>query len=295
MPRALVRKFAWGGLNTKAESTGLPMLDCVALQDMRLVGTDLVQRYGMVRVGRLGTDFTALEYNGTDAYCESAIDARVWTLGTKWTLEVVVEPDVTADQGILCAGTTTASCILDISSDNYRFRIWDSGATLTTLTVGAAAASVQSIQITRDGATLSGRINNGTAATATMSATLSTRAPVGNLRVGRDDAANYFDGVIDNLRLYGYVKSSHGDRLVRHPCPRAEYVMADYAAMGTDSDLFDRSRFENHLDAKGATANADALVHSPVPIRALRMGVDADGSRQLLAVGGGKFYIAEVD
>lgn len=296
MPRAPFHNFSWGGLNTKAQATGLPLLECVHLQDMRVVGNDLVERLGIVRIGQFAGSAKAADLDGTNQHFSNEIDLRAWGLGLYWTVELAVEPGTTAGtQGILCPGSTTPAMVLDIFGGNLRLRIWDSGSNLTTVTVGAADTAVQTVQITRSGAVLTTRLNNGTAVTGAMSATLDVLTPVGDLRLGRDDGANYFNGTLDYVRVLSMVKSDHADRLVRHPNPRAEYVLADYDFKQTNALVYDRSRNENHLTVQNAPSEIASLCHDPAPIRALSMGVDEDNRKQLLIASGGLYYLATVD
>lgn len=289
-----VKEFGWSGLNTRANATGLPLLDCVALQDMRVVGTDLVERYGIVRVGQLTGTALAMDFDGVNEHCSNTIDPRVWALGPYFTVEFVMEPDDADAQGILCAGHTTPSMIFDITGGNIRCRVWDSAATLTTITVGAAAAAVQTVQLTRSGATLTTRLNNGTAVTGSMSATLNLRTPVGDLRVARDDGTAYLDGTFDTLNVLSIAKTHHRDRLVRLPNPRSEYVLCAMDFNESAGNLvYDRSRYENHLITQNTPTEVASLCHNPAAVRALSMSADENSRKQLLALAGGKHYLAD--
>ena len=296
--RIPIAKFGWGGLNTKAQTTGLPLLECVALQDMRVVGTDLVQRLGIVRTAQFTGNAKAMDFNGTDEYLSNAIDTRVWALGMYWTVEVAVELDVTTGtQGILTAGHTTPSLILDMTSTNIRCRVWDSAGTATTITVGAASTSVQTVQVTRSAGTISTRLNNGTAVTGSIDSTKVCRTPVGDLRVALDDTTNYMNGTVDYVRAFAYTKTDHNDRLVRHPAPRAGYVLADYDMNGSAGGLvYDRSRYGNHLIAQNSPTEVTSLCHNPAPVRALGMVVDeVSNKKQMLVAAGGLYYLVTVD
>lgn len=296
--RTIPGHFAWGGLNTKASTTGLPLLECVHLQDMRVVGRDIVERLGIDRVAQFAGNYSGYNFVAADseAYYSIAADTRVWTLGLRWTLEMLIEPDTTSGtMGLLTVGHSTQTLVLDITGGDIRCRFWDSGATLTTVTVGAAATSVQSIQVTRDGATLSTRLNNGTAVTGSVSATLLGRAPSGQLRIGLDTTTNFYDGTIDYVRLYDYVKDDHNDRLIREPDPRSRHVMADYGELSGTGIYYDRSRYANHLLVTANSPDAvTSLCHNPAPIRALSMSVDENGRKQLLIMAGGSYYLATV-
>lgn len=292
-------EFSWGGLNTRASATGLPLLECVTLQDMRVVGRDLVQRKGIARVQQMSGNMSAGAFVAASSMMYSnTIDSRVWALGLYWTVEFAMSlTSASGTQGIVTAGHTTPAMIFDVTGGNIRVRVWDSAASSTSITVGAAAASVQTVQLTRSGATLSARLNNGTAVTGTMSATLNVRTPVGDLRVARDDGSNYFGGTFDYLRAFSIVKSNHNDRLVRHPAPRASYVLADYDFKKSAAGLvYDRSRYENHLIGTNTPTETTSLCHNPAPIRGLSQSVDATTNRkQLLVMAGGSYYLADLD
>lgn len=291
-----VHEFSFGGLVTKPSSTGLQPLDLIALQDARIVGTDLVQRLGTVRVAQVTGNMSAVDFDGVNEHYSNAVDTRPWTLGLYWTVEFLMEPDDTDAQGIICVGSTTPAIIFDITSTNIRCRVWDSAGTSTTITVGAAAASVQSVQLTRSTSTLTTRLNNGSAVTGSMSATLNCRTPVGDLRVGRDDGTAYMDGTFDYLRALSIVKSNHNDRLVRLPCPRAEYVLADYDFQESAANLaYDRSRYEAHLIAQNTPAEIATLCHNPAPVRVVSMMPDENDRKSLLVVAGGKYYNSAAD
>lgn len=294
-----IPEFGWGGLNTRAASTGLPLLECVTLQDMRVVGKDLIQRRGIYRVQQLAGTASAMDFvPGSSQYCTTATDVRVWTLGLRWTLEFAMELDTTSGtMGILTVGSGTPALIVDVTGGNIRLRVWDSAASSTTVTVGVAATSVQTVQVTRDGATLTTRLNNGTAVTGTMSATLNVRTPALELRVGRDDSTNYFDGTIDYVRLYSTVRANHADRLIRNPAPRSKHVLADYDFnISAGLLVYDRSRYGNHLVATNTPTEIATLCHNPAPIRGLSQGVDTvTNKKQLLALAGGACYVADLD
>lgn len=295
---AKIPAFGWGGLNTRAQSTGLPLLECVVLQDMRVVGEDLMERLGIVRVAQFTGDQSACHFNGTDEYCDNAVDTRAWSLGLNWTVEVLIEPAVTTGvQGILTVGHTTPAMILDITGGDIRFRVWDTADAATTITVGAAAASIQSVQIVRSGSVVSTRLNNGTAVTGAISDSLAVRAPVGNLRSARDDGNNYFHGTTDYVRLFSYSKANHADRRIRCPNPRASYVRADYDFNISSGGglIYDRSRYQAHLIAQNTPTEIATLCHNPAPVRALSMMTDENNRKQLLILAGGKYYLASVD
>jgi hypothetical protein len=291
--------FGWGGLNTRANATGLPLLECVHLQDMRVVGTDLVQRLGMVRAGQVSGDLKSMDFDSASSeYCSAAVDTRVWTLGLKFSIDVVFNADsVSGARPIFQAGSTTASCSLVIDSSEVRFRFWDSAATQTTLTVASASTGLHTVRVVRDGASLSTFYDGAAGGSTTVEAALLSRAPAGNINVATDNATNFFDGKIDTVVLRTTTASHHRDRLVRAPSPRAEDVTACYDFNESAGNLvYDRSRYENHLITVNTPSEATALCHNPAFVRALSMSVDVTtNKKQILVAAGGKHYLVGVD
>ena len=299
--RSLTKVFGYAGLNTRADATGLPVVHGTVVQDMRVVGKDLEQRLGMVRVGQidLGNKIKGIDCNGTDEYCANAIDTRVWAMGTEFTVEMAVAADTLGDsEAVLTAGSTTPAITIDMSSSKWRVRIVDSADATTTLTStdNASTSGTDTIQITRVGADLTFRLNNSVTSgdTGTMTATTSLKTPVGDLRVGRSGSTEYFDGTIDYLRVFTYAKTDHNDRLIRLPNPRSSYVSCDMNFSYTGTLAYDKSRYENHLIVTGAPSKIASLCHNAAPVRALSMGVDSSFRKQLLIVSGSYYYIAAV-
>jgi len=297
MPRAKPPVFGWSGLNTKANSTGLPLLECVALQDMRVVGMDLVQRLGMVRVGQLSSILKSMDFDGTNEHALAVIDTRVWALGLQFTFEACVAADTLGDsEAVLTAGSTTPCFTLDLLSSKWRVRIVDSADATTTLTstTNASTTGTDTIQVTRDGAALVLRLNGTSEDTDTMTATTSLKTPVGDLRVARSGGADYFDGDVDYVRLFSIVKTDHNDRLVRLPNPRARHVLMDMDFNETAGGMVqDRSRYENHLVTANSPTEGTSLCHTPAFVRALSMGQDENNKLQLFMAAGGQFFLAD--
>lgn len=293
-----IREYGWTGLNTRANPFGLEPLECPEFYDVTVKGRDFTRRDGMARVGVLAPgDLKAMDFDaGSSEACAATVDPRVWAMGTKFTVECCIELDGVGDnQAVFYAGSTTPAMALDTLSGNLRWRVWDSAGTLSTVTVGAAAASLQTIQLIRDGAALTTRLNNAAGGTGTMSATLSTRTPVGDLRIARNGGSDYFDGTIDYVRGFGLVKASHADRMLRHPDPCASYVLFDYDFNADSTVVLDRSVYENHLIAANTPTEVASLCHNPAPIRAMRMYVDFNNQKILAVQAAGTVYLVPVE
>ena len=293
--KMLAREYGWSGLNTRANAFGLEPLECPEFFDVVVKGRDFERRNGMFRSGYFAPgDLKAMDFDsGSSEAVAVPIDTRVWTLDTQFTIECLVEPDGTGDnQAVFYAGVTTPSSALDTLSGSYRWRIWDSAATLTTVTVGTVTQdAVTSIALVRDGASLTSRLNNAAAGTGTMSATLATRAPVGDLRIARNGGSDYFDGTIDYLRGYGMVRANHADRLLRNPDPCASYVLFDYDFNADSTVVLDRSVYENHGIAVNTPTEVASLCHNYAPIRAMRLYVDHQNQKYLAVQAAGSIYL----
>lgn len=294
-----MREYGWTGLNTQANATGLEPLECVEFQDLVVKGLDAQRRDGLSeRIASFAGDETAMDFVAADSeHIAVPMDTVAWALGLKFTVQVLVELDGTGDnQAVFYAGATTPSMALDTLSGNWRWRVWDSAGTLSTVTVGTAAASLQSIMLVRDGASLTTRLNDVAGGTGTIVATLSLRSPVGDLRFARNGGTDYLDGSIDYVRSFTVVKTHHRDRLVRFPHPRASYVACDYGFKARTGNIVeDNSKHENHGLATNSPTEVTTLCHSPSPVRCLSMTRDEDNRKQLLVVAGAVPYIVGVD
>lgn len=263
--------FPVHGLNTRANEDGLPEPEATIAANLRFGSGGFERRPGSVRVLVATSSEKAMDFDAASSeYVAVPIDTRVWTLGLKFTIEVCVAPDIaTGARTVFYAGVTTPSIVLDTDSSSWRWRIWDSAGTLSTVTVGAVSLATTTIQLVRDGASLTSRLNNVAGGTGTMVATLLTRAPVGDLRFARNDGTDYYDGKWDYLRGRAIVRADHNDRLVRFPDPKAETVLFDYGGPASGTTVIDNSRWENHGEAFNTPTVATTLCHNPAPVRAI--------------------------
>lgn len=290
--------FGWTGMNTRGNAYGMVPLECPEFTDLRVLGKDALRRDGIVRVGRVTGNASALDFVAADSeHIAIPIDTRVWALGKQFTIEVAVELDGTGDnQAVFYAGATTPTMALDTLSGNWRWRVWDSAATLTTVTVGTATTSTQTIQLIRDGASLTSRLDNVAGGTGSMSATLSTRTPVGDLRIARNGGSDYLDGTIDYVRGFGKVKADHNDRLVRCVDPCASYCLFDYDGnVDANAVYYDRSVYENHGTATNSPTEIATLCHNPAPVRALAMFTSETNQKYIYVEAGGAAYMVPVE
>ena len=300
MGRARPKVFDFSrGLQTKALDDGQPLPEFPVFHDVRVDRGVAKVRPGMARLLDMTSLNGALDFEASSSqYAQAEVDPRVWTLGTKWTLELLYNLETTTSGTILYVGTTTPSLILDISSSKLRLRVYDSATPTTVTTAADVGAGDQSVQIVRDGASLTIRTDNSVEDTGSMSATNLLRAPVGDIHLGADATpGTYLDGVIDYIRLFDVARSNHNDRLVRFPDPRAGYVLADYDMNITSNGIVkDRSRYENHLlGASGAVpTDATALCHQSAPVNGITYYVDNDSKKYALVIAGGQAFHVEM-
>lgn len=290
-----IRRFS--GLNTTGLEDGRDLTEFVSLQNFRLTKGAIRRRGGSARLD-VATDGTnAMTFNGSSQYVEVAIDTRVWTLGTKFTVRIIANPTTnTGTAPLLRAGVTTPSIEFTTASSKLVVNVWDSAATKTTVTsTDDMPTSTFTAFLTRDGASLSLKIDNGTADTGTMDATNVLRTPVGSLEIARD-GTNYYTGVIDSIDLFGSVLSSNADRLLRWPDP---FLMPSCLAsyhMDADSNQIvkDLSRWWNHGRTQGTPTEVTRLSHQQAPIWAILPYRNRSGQQRVFVKAGSVPYIAEL-
>ncbi len=278
------------GLQTKSREDGKALPDHEEFRNVRTGKGGAYRRGGRAAVHQgLSDDAKAFTFGGTD-HASEEVDTRVWGLGRIWTIEAACTPSsVSGSPCLVYAGHTTPSVVIDVSGGFWRARIWDSAATLTTLTsTTAAAASAVTLQVVRDGAAVSLLVDNVEEDTDTMSATLNLRTPVGDLRVMRGASTDYLAGDFDYVRVFDVARTDHADRLIRYPNPRARSVRANYMCRSDKTTrILDLSRFENHLTITGTIASATSMLHNGTSCQGVHAYLTRDGNRRILVPGGG--------
>lgn len=287
MSKVYVREYkSNAGLSTTALSES--EVPFPVFQDVRSNKGAFERRAGMVRVARIATTATCCDMaSASSQYIAIPYDARVWALGTRFTIEGLINADsIAATRYILGrAGTSPGITVHYATNGDLVVNVWDNAATQTTVTYAGAgsAGTLIAWQFVRNGASLTLRVNNGTAATGTMSATLPLRASTVDVQLGAHNSTDFFDGKYDRLTLYKSVKTTQAGNWSRLPNPRAPDVMADYCLeIDANGTVLDRSRFGNHGAAQGgATSAATSLAVNPARIQALQHVSDAQGVRRL--------------
>lgn len=296
--RPVIRDFT--GLNTKGLEDGRRATEFVNLQNARLREGAIKRRPGSVRLDVAGTDAKAMDFDGSTQEVTATVDPRVWALGTRFTIRLIFSPDATSTNDVIfrAGSATTATDLTFDNSNKLRWRVYDSDATLTTVTsTDNAPTSDATVLLTRDGATLSMSINAGTADTGTMDASKSLRTPAGNLNIAAAGGANWFDGVIDSLDVFNRLLPTNTDRWMRWPDPFADPTcLASYDFNATsDGIVKDRSRFRNNGYTTGSPTEVTALAHNPAPVWAIAGYRNVGGERRVYVEAGGIPYIVELD
>lgn len=301
MARLRLREYrSNSGLSTTAlEQSEVPF---PKFQDCRSNKGAFERRAGMARVLRVTTTATCVDFaSGSSQYISIPYDSRVWALGTRFTVEGLLNADsIASTRYILGRANTSPGITIHYESDqDFVVNVWDSSGTNTTVTdtsVGAAGTLI-AFRFTRNGANLTLQVNNRTAVTGTMSATLSLRTSTDAVQIGAHNSGTYFDGKIDFLRLHKTVRTTQRDGWSRLLNPRCPTVLADYC-LETDANgiVLDRSRYGNHGAAQGSASSSGvtSLAINPAHVQALAHVVDAQGVRRLWGVYSGRLVPSTV-
>ena len=290
------------GLNTsQSEQSGSPGTYRV-YQNARTSTGPTTVRDGMKRIASItaGSDANIIDFDGANdvvTFAGSTTWPEVWPLGTQWTVEFLCQADTLAADSYVFATHNSASVygirVKQTATGTIVADVQDSANVVVTLTSPASYGTgvVVAGQITRDGVSLTMRLNNSTAVTGTMSATLLLRGQA--LGIGAQNTANFYDGRIEFVRGFNTVKTTQEmcwNRLVN---PRAADVLFDYVTeidAGTGFVL-DRSRFENHGDIAGSpTTTSTLLGNNPAPVQGMGAMLDRNGRRRVIATVRGGTY-----
>lgn len=288
-----VKRFDFSaGLQTKSNEDGKPANHFAEFRNVRTAKGGANRRDGRVNIGQISSPAKATVFDGVADLASAAIDTRVWALGQRFRVEGLFSLGSTSGtQPLIQAGSTTAAMTLQVTGGNFQWDVWDSSGTKDTLTL-AASTGVHALQLTRNGADLTMRLDNDSTDTDTMDATKSLRTPVGDLRVCWD-GTNFGDYDVDYLRVFSEYKDNHADRLLRYADPRSQSCLADYD-FGQLIDLADdRSRFGNHLDFTSSPSTTASLSHKPSQIQLVE-GYKTREERRIGMVSGGRIYVIEV-
>jgi len=256
-------------------------------------------RKGRVRVGTITNTTQILDADGSDdtVVMGGATIPFVPVGTTKWTFEMLFRNDSVASSKYVIGRQSATACGLKIqhtSISTVVATITDSAANASTLTwTGIGADTTCGLQITRDGATLTGWLN-GTTQTTTMNATNDTAS--GTWAAFADNGANFLNGGIDYIRLWNVVRSTRRDIYMRLLNPRHKNVLYDWVFV-TDSigDVIDRGSRGAHSTTAGTPAfTKDALCLNAAPIQGIGYNVRKDGTRELIVANGGRHHTVKI-
>lgn len=257
------------------------------------VETDLGQldvRKGRVRIGTITNSTQILDADGSDDTVPMGNIPLVPVSTTKWTFEILWTNDSVAASKYVIGRNGSSACGLKIqhtSTSTVVATITDTAANATTLTwTGIDADVTCGLQITRDGATLTGWLN-GTVVTGSMSATNDTAA--GTWNAFSDNGANFLNGGIDYIRIWNIVRTTRRDIYSRLLNSRHKNVLYDWV-FTTDSigDIIDRGSRGVHCVPTGTPAfTKNALCLNHANIQGIGYNVRNTGTRELVIQAGG--------
>ena len=222
----------------------------------------------------------------------------VWVLPLRFSLRMVFKQDdnPAGNEYLLgYAGAGVGGLTLRLNSSRNVVAVFtDSAATSTTLTSSTAltAGTAYSVMVTRSTSTLKLWVNNTAEATDTgVSATLLGRTPTANVTIAGHNAADYFDGDIDNLLLLQTCLADNADGFLRCADPMAEDVLACYTMEQTaNAHVTDWSRYGNTALAVNTPTTATALCVQDSVVTGMAPFTTASGQKKVLVQTGGKVY-----
>lgn len=272
--------------------------DFVTWQDVETDRGGAEARKGMVRLTRIANSASIMDFDGTNNTATLASGhAKLYPLGTVFTLETLFETDTLSADRFILGRATASACGITIkqtTTETVVLVITDSAAATTTLTWTSVPATTRcALQLTRDGAAVTGWLN-GTTQTGTMSATNSLASAA--MAVGSDNAGSYHDGGVDFLRIWDIARTDRRDIQKRLVNPRNPHVLFNWVfTQGTNDDIVDSGLYGAHAVTSGSPAfNRSGLASNPATIQALSFNVRKSGAREVVAAAFGSIYTATV-
>lgn len=289
------------GLNTtRVEQTSEAPVLRVA-RNVRFDRGAALRRPGMVRLAQVTSEMKGGNFDGSNDTLSFHADPRIWPLGTRWTVETLARAETISGTHTIFGGAGVNPGLriqMDTTSSNrVVVSVRDSAGTTTTLAVGSLSTGVvYAIQVVRDGASLTLRVN-GTETTGTMSATNALDTQEGGVSIllggviGGTSGGSLFDGDIDFVRVFSTAKTHQRDGYRRLLNPRADDVLVDIVT-GPDANgcARDRSRYGNHAKSSNPPTAATSIALNPAPIQGIAQRLKANGSRELVVVAGGAYF-----
>lgn len=284
----------------RAEDFGSPD-EFRIFQNARVRDGLLGRRPGKARIAVAGTDGAALNFDGSADYLTIPLDTRVWTLGLRWSIRMIVKQDDNpAGSEYLLGSSGTGNKGVTLHLDSNRLlvaNVWDSAGNQTTVTAvnDMVAGTAYPVMLTRNAATLTLYVGRAAEATGSMSATLSCRTFAADIQVGCNNTTNFFDGDIDHLTVYNTCLPNNLDGFLRPDDPMADDVTACYL-MEKDANEYveDLSRYGNTALATSAPVSATGLSVQDAVVQGMAPFTDKAGKKRLLVVAGGRVYAPEM-
>lgn len=296
MPRTVKTRLfnGKGGANTTQldEVSAFPVYS--DLTGMRVDRGPFRRRLGKTALTQFDATSNLIVFDATNDTVAIPADDRVFPWGTRWTLEILFRTTAVTANRVILGGTGAADggvLITHKTDSTIETVVTDSAATPTTITTAGtyAAGSDVRYQLVRDGASLTVR-TNGTAATGTMSASLSLSDKP--LSIGSDNSGSYYEGRIDFVRLLRTALTSQRWGYLRLPDPRASFVLFDYVvANNGNNTVMDRGPYEMHATTTGSpTTNGAPLAPNSDPVTFIASNLDQNNERQSYVGVGPKVY-----
>lgn len=219
-----------------------------------------------------------VEFDGTDDIVVPYMDSRVYPLGVRFTVEALFYTTSVASNRYVVGRGGVAPAWLNVlhdTSSQVVVTLTDSAGNTATMTwTGVSAAQVCRLQVTRDGASVTGYLN-GTSKTATLASATNLMAS-GAYVLGADNAGSYFLGRIDYFRIFSVVKTTTRHLLLRLLDPRVPTVLCDYmVSKDANGKVIDRGAYEMHASTSGTPTTAGSyLAANAAPVRAITFNLE---------------------
>ena len=304
------------GLETTGLEDGLELPAWVTFQNVRLAGGAASIRPGVQVVATATNANRALQFNNgsTSDFVFAPVNTEIQTLKKRWTFEMMWKPDSVTGTQPLFGWDDAALWPFIIYQDGTALKIsanWNGGAQELGTTVAGLTLAIGTtyvLQIVRASTGLitvyAGSVN-GPLVTLTTIGTTKTAydmyAPSQRMLVGRDSAANLFEGTVDYVRCFSRALPSRKWLPIRWPDPTCDYVLWDYvmetafAKTGEGSVVRDRSRHENHGETVGSPDVVTALCVQTMPVGLIRERLDMVGKHRLDVIAGKSIFLGDVE
>lgn len=287
------------GLQTTGEEDGLRLPRFTVFQDVNVSAGPAARRKGIQLVDTAPSPHTALDLAAASSHhVLIPAYANVQTLGKRWTLEYLVNPDGVSGTQVIHGFAHATDWPIRVYLDDavVTVDVTDSAGTVVTLTSSAVTAIKLAIMVVRSGTALSLWVNGVLEDSDTM-ADLACKAPGGDMYFFRDNTGNYYDGLGDFARAQSVVLTSQREGLMRAVDPRVGHVLWDYVfeiAEATTKRVDDRSSHGNHGVFVGTPATGAAQTVQVTPINLIHDYLDERNRSRLAVLAGAKMHLAEI-